>query len=110
LQLAEGAPDQAEEAEEAYEEGLLLSIDFGDAEHDLYYSNLKESLGGGNPINIRFVEFQRVCSCSLPSPHCVLHPESLDSSAVKCVPQIHRSCWFELLQPTIFVVEAFVNA
>ena len=59
---AEGAPVQAPEEEEAYEEGLLLGFDLGDIEHDLYYSNIKEFLSGGNAGNIRYVEFQRVWS------------------------------------------------
>ncbi len=63
---AEEAPVQAPEEEEAYEEGLLLGFDFGDVEHDLYFSNIKESLSGGNAGNIRYVEFQRVCLSPLP--------------------------------------------
>ena len=64
--LAAAAPVQAPEEEEAYEEGLLLGFDLGDVEHDLYYSNIKEFLSGGNAGNIRYVEFQRVGSGGLP--------------------------------------------
>lgn len=39
---------------------MLLGFDFAPAEHDLYYSNIKDALAGDNPRNIRFVEFQRV--------------------------------------------------
>ncbi len=75
---ADEAPVQAPEEEEAYEEGLLLGFDFGDIEHDLYFSNIKESLSGGNAGNIRYVEFQRVClSSSTPGtagPSLPTHP------------------------------------
>ena len=66
---AEEAPVQAPEEEEAYEEGLLLGFDFGDIEHDLYFSNIKESLSGGNAGNIRYVEFQRVCTTGFLLSH-----------------------------------------
>jgi hypothetical protein len=65
----EKAKRKAEEkAEEEIKEGCLLGFDFGEAEHDLYYSNIKEALATGDWRNIRFVEFQRVRSrhpCSL---------------------------------------------
>jgi hypothetical protein len=57
----EKAESRAEErVEEQSEGGCLLGFNFGQAEHDLYYSNIKEALAAGDRKNIRFVEFQRV--------------------------------------------------
>ena len=61
---AEAEPEAQEEPE--FQEGLLLGFDLGPAEHDLYYSNVKESLSAGDARSIRFVEFPRVSSTTPP--------------------------------------------
>ena len=62
MEEEKGEGKAEEKAEEEIKEGCLLGFDFGEAEHDLYYSNIKEALATGDRWNIRFVEFQRVRS------------------------------------------------
>ena len=52
----EGAEEQKEEGAVTFEPGMLLRIDFGEAEHDLSFDDIKKAFGR----TMAYVEFQKV--------------------------------------------------
>lgn len=56
----EAAPEPAEPEKPEFEEGLLMSVDFGDANHELSYVDIKATFE-----NIAYVEFQKASPSKL---------------------------------------------